>query len=190
MENADGLELSADSHNPDVWGAIPTHSSTVLTSLREYSLLLGKEELTASIQKFTPLLYRATDNDWQGRPLGWLTWGVVWWQWGTQVTPTLVSAMLQKKKKGRQFLVVSSELSRKRMFPKSKTLYTCYFYLRLNSCCDVNYSPRLRPPQTLDFPGSSSGHSFPAWAQEAARGTTRVSGQTLFIIRNLFLPAS
>lgn len=50
IENAEGLELNADSHNPDEWGAIPTNSSTVLTSLREYSLLLGKEELTASIQ--------------------------------------------------------------------------------------------------------------------------------------------
>lgn len=50
MESAEGVELSADAHNPDEWGAIPANSSMVLTSLRECSLLLGKEELAASIQ--------------------------------------------------------------------------------------------------------------------------------------------
>ena len=109
-------------------------------------------------------------------------------------TQALVSAMLQKKKRRRrrrrQFLAVSSECFRKRMFPKSKMLYTRYFYLRLNSCCDVNYSPRLRPPQILDLPSNHSGHFISCLSQEVAPGTTTVSGQMPFIIRNLFLPAS
>lgn len=65
MENADGLELSADSRHPDEWEASPTNSSTVLTPLREYSLLLGKEELTASIQTIHSF---ALPSNWQ-----WLT---------------------------------------------------------------------------------------------------------------------
>ena len=50
MENADSLKVGADSQGHDVWGAIPTNPSTMLTSLKAYSLLLGKGELTASIQ--------------------------------------------------------------------------------------------------------------------------------------------
>lgn len=161
----------------------------MLTSLKVYSLLLGKGELTASIQTVPSF---APPSDWQ-----WLTIktsGLNDLQGDLRAVrdprdPNL--SFCNATKKRRQFLVVCSALFRQRMLHEWKMLYKCYFYLRLESHCDVNHSPRLRPPQGLDFPSSSSGlFIFPPEHGKQHQTGLQFQEKHPFIIWSLFLLAS